>query len=880
MPDPSTLAAATNRDTPVVDPAAVLDALPAPVLVVAADGRIERANASARDRLGDVGIAPGAAIDDVFGFDGPDGVSGFAGLAAQCAVGGRPARVSTVLVRARDGHRLDADVTRVPGGFVVTVTATGAHPAGTTFAGTSLEAQLKTFFEHVPAYTRLKDLEGRYTLWNSRNDEVFGTPGQGMLGRTVYDTVLPEEAARRVADAERLAIAEDSTVTYEVVAPSDPSRTIRSAVFPVRDETGTIVGTGAIGFDVSDFKRLERQYRAAYSELARAHRALRHHVEHTPLAVMEFDREHRIVSWSPRCTELFGYTAGEVLGRMPSEFALIHPDDLEFVVSKFPVAGVGERDFWRLNNRNLHKDGRVLHVEWFNSMLRGDEGEFVGLLSLAIDRTEEVTARRALEASEARYALAIAASRDAVFDLDFRTGELGPSPRFIEMLGIDSVDDLPPLAELPRRLFVPEDRSLVRRALAAHFLHGEPISFEARLERPGGDPLWVNVRADSKRDATGRVSRMFGSFRDISERKRTEQELAAALERLEHHLANSLMGVVEVDESGTVLAWSETAQRILGWRADELVGRPATVFVHPDDLALIEPYFERFADPTFQSWNLVNRNLHRDGHVKTCEWYSTVIRDDDGRMVSNLAFFIDRTAEADALAELRRSNLELEQFAYLASHDLQEPLRMVANYSELVARDYGDRLDDEGRAFLGYAIDGAQRMRQLIHDLLDYSRAGSAPLSRRTVDAGAVVDAVAATFRAELADGGGRITRDSLPSLLTDESQLALMFQNLVGNGLKYRSDAPPAVHVSCRPIHGGYAFGVRDNGIGIEPEYRERIFDMFQRLHPRRRYPGTGIGLAICRRVAERLGGRIWVESTPGCGSTFWFEVPAATPE
>jgi light-regulated signal transduction histidine kinase (bacteriophytochrome) len=226
--------------------------------------------------------------------------------------------------------------------------------------------------------------------------------------------------------------------------------------------------------------------------------------------------------------------------------------------------------------------------------------------------------------------------------------------------------------------------------------------------------------------------------------------------------------------------------------------------------------------------------------------------------------------------DLTRSNRDLEQFAYVASHDLQEPLRAVAGFVEILRRRLGSSLDSKAAGYMDFVVDGAKRMQSLINGLLEYSRAGQAENNELT-SAQTALDTALAYLRKTIEDSGAVVKSDELPAIHFDSTQLTQLFHNLIGNAIKFRGNANPRIHVRAKRERGGWQFAVSDNGIGFEPEYAERIFLIFQRLHSREQYPGTGIGLAICKKIVERHKGKIWVESKPGDGSTFYFTIPDA---
>ena len=274
---------------------------------------------------------------------------------------------------------------------------------------------------------------------------------------------------------------------------------------------------------------------------------------------------------------------------------------------------------------------------------------------------------------------------------------------------------------------------------------------------------------------------------------------------------------------------------------------------------------------------------HDDGHITSVLYNASVYRDEAGQVVGVFAAARDITERRQAeekiktyTEDLHRSNQELEHFAYVASHDLQEPLRTVCSFSQLLGQRYRGKLDADANDFINFIVDGAARMQTLINDLLAFSRVGTRGNPFAPVACGEILRIALGNLDMAIADSGANITHDPLPTVLADPTQMTQLFQNLCSNAIKFRRpEEAPQIHVSAARQDGVWHFNVRDNGVGIEPRYFDRIFIIFQRLHGREEYPGTGIGLAVCKKIVERHGGRIWVESEPGKGSTFHFTIP-----
>ncbi|MBI2953368.1 MAG: PAS domain S-box protein [Chloroflexi bacterium] len=358
---------------------------------------------------------------------------------------------------------------------------------------------------------------------------------------------------------------------------------------------------------------------------------------------------------------------------------------------------------------------------------------------------------------------------------------------------------------------------------------------------------------------------------EIAERRQAEEWFRT--------LINSSPIGIYVVQGGRFQFINPQFEKQAGYSQEELLGMDALSLVHREDRMMVRENAVKMLKGESSS-QYQFRIISKDGQSKWIMETVTSIQYYGKR--ATLGNFMEITdykrIEAkleQTVAELERSNAELERFAYVASHDLQEPLRMVASYVQLLARRYKGKLDDDADDFIGFAVDGATRMKGLINDLLAYSRIGTRGKPFEPTNCGVVLDQVLANLKLAIEESDAVITHEPLPVVLADTSQIAQLLQNLIGNALKFRGDRPAEVHVRAERRNGDWLLSVRDRGIGIAPEFYERIFLVFQRLHNRDEYPGTGIGLAICKKIIERHGGCIWVESEPDKGSVFYFTIP-----
>jgi PAS domain S-box-containing protein len=391
-----------------------------------------------------------------------------------------------------------------------------------------------------------------------------------------------------------------------------------------------------------------------------------------------------------------------------------------------------------------------------------------------------------------------------------------------------------------------------------------------------GKQINISLTVSPVKDASDKVIGASTIASDITERKRMEEELHAASLYV-RSIEASLDLLIIISPEGKIMDANEAAVKVTGVARKKLSGTDfLDYFTEPAKAG--EGYQTVLEKGPIKDYPLTIR--HTSGKLMDVSCNASVYKDEAGNVLGVFLAARDITERKQAeeklkqaVEDLKRSNAELERFAYVASHDLQEPLRMVASYTQLLEKRYKDRLDADAHDFINYAVEGAKRMQNLINDLLAYSRIGTRGKTFEPTDCEAVFKAAVTNLDVAIKESKAKVTHDPLPTVIADEGQLIQVFQNLIGNAIRFRRKQPPRVHVTAQPDRDKWVFSVKDNGIGIDPQYFDRIFIIFQRLHSE--VPGTGTGLAITKRIVERHGGRIWIESEPGKGSTFLFTIP-----
>lgn len=567
--------------------------------------------------------------------------------------------------------------------------------------------------------------------------------------------------------------------------------------------------------------------------------------------------------------DLLGYSREEYIGHNITQFHADGPviDDILYRLTK----GETLRSY---PARLLCKDGSIRHVA-IDSSVRFENGEFVHTRCITRDVTAELAAAQKLRDAEKWYRELIDALPVAVYTTNASGHITDYNAEAARFAGRD-VERGKDRWCVSQRLYradgtiLPHDECPMAVALKT----GQPVrGVEAIAERPDGTRVYFMPYPTPLKDDAGTVVGGINVLVDITHRKQNEEARA----RLAAIVESSDDAVISKNLNGVIQSWNSGAQRIFGYTPDEAIGKPVTMLIpegHDNEEPSILARIRR--GERVEHYETIRQR--KNGSVIDISLTVSPVFDERGRVIGASKIARDISDRKRAEAELRRANADLEQLAYSATHDLQEPIRNISVYAEVMNRRYGPTLDERGQESLAFIGDSAKHMNSLVKGLLAYLQSGGADNTLENVDPEAALADALANLGARIQETEASVTNEHLPGIQMRAGQMEQLFQNLIANALKYRrDDEAPRIHIGVERAGAEWKFSVKDNGIGIYPQYKDRIFGIFKRLHKNDdKYPGTGIGLAICQRIVERQGGRIWVESDgEGQGSTFYFTVP-----
>ncbi|MFC2049676.1 PAS domain S-box protein [Chloroflexota bacterium] len=731
------------------------------------------------------------------------------------------------------------------------------------------ELEKTTILATMPELVVYQDLEHRVVWANKAAGESVGLAPEDLVGRYCYE-VWQQRSLPCVNCP--LVPARETGKPQENEASSPDGRFWLVRGYPVTDHDGVVRGVIEVTHDITERKKAEEILR-------RNEERFRLLYEGAPLAYQSLDAGGCFIDVNQAWLNTMGYSREEVIGKRFSDF--LAPHELEAYKKRFPefkAGGEVQVDVEVVRKNCSHAIMAIIGKIGYDA-----HGHFKQTHCILIDITErKQTEERILVANE-RLEYLMSSSSVVIYSAEAHGNYAGTfiSGNVAQLTGYESRE----FTEDPKFWYNrihPDDREPVATEIPKIFekdLH----SYEYRFRCKDGDYIWLRDEMKLIRDEKGNPVEIIGVWSDITERKKAERELQEEHRKLQEAQALGRIGNWEYDVDSQTVTWSDETYVL--YEHDPAFGPPSieeeAKYYSADQARALRDYAARSIE-NGEEFKYDLDAILPSGKRTAFAASMRPIKNESGRVIRLFGTVQDITerkrAEEElnnAMEELRRSNAELERFAYVASHDLQEPLRMVSSYMQLLERRYKDKLDADANDFIDFALGGAERMHELLNNLLVYSRVGTKTKPFKRTDMEAVLQATLDNLQVAIKESKAKVSHDPLPTVMADEGQMVQVLQNLIGNAVKFRGEKQPLIHVSAEQRDSEWVFSVKDNGIGIEPQYFDRIFLIFQRLH-REEYPGTGAGLAIAKKIIERHGGRMWIESQPGKGSTFYFSIKA----
>jgi PAS domain S-box-containing protein len=738
------------------------------------------------------------------------------------------------------------------------MTAAGAGALTALVGGGDLnDSVFRELVETLPVAMYTTDAEGHLTYFNAAAVKLSGrVPELGTDKWCVTWKIFLHDGTPLPHDQSPMAIALKGAGVpsgIECIAERPDGSRFWFTPCPavVRNLEGRIVGGINLLVEITDRKHAEIQ----------ANEQFRAIVETTPECVKIVASDGTLLFMNTPGLAMVGASAGDaVVGR--NVYDIIALEDRNRFREFNERICKGEKSSLQFDIVGLK--GARRHMETHAAPLRHLDGTTV---HLAV--THDITEHKRAERADFLLGAIVDSSDDAIISKNL-DGVITSWNRSAERLfGYTSEEAV---GQTVAALLIPDDREGEEPDILAKLRKGERVDhFETVRRCKDGSLIEISLTISPVRDHQGRIIGASKIARDITQRRRAEKRLTEQARLLDL----SSDAILVRDGQDRILEWNRAAEKMYGFTGEEALGRISHELLRTE-----------FPVPFPEIQGILLRDGSWAGElIHTCRTGSRITtlsrwvaeRDKKGDLIRTLESNNDITERVRAQEEVRRANQDLEQFAFSATHDLQEPLRSVKIYSELLAMRHGDTVGEEARKFITIVHNGATRMEMLVRDLLAYTQVANFDAPIATADANEALNDALANLSGSISECGAKITADLLPSLPVHGMHLQQVFQNLIGNAIKYRSpDRPPLVHVGVERQPGHWLFAVSDNGIGIDPEYKENIFGLFKRLHTSDEYSGTGIGLAICQRIVDRYHGRIWVESEPGSGSIFRFNLPA----
>lgn len=753
------------------------------------------------------------------------------------------------------------------------------------------ENKFRTLAENSPDIIIRFDRQSRYMYVNPATAEVYGYSQEEIIGKTNTELGMDPEHVKLWEEYHQkvFTTGKPEKIEFQYISPQGKEYYFNTSIVP-EFVNGKVASVLAISHDISEIKAAESRLKEtldnleelvkertsevekAYNSLKESERSLSEAQRMAHLGNWEWNIITNELYWSDEIYRIFERSPQEFEATYDAFLEYIHPEDRDYVIKAVKEALNGKN--YNINHRITLSSGeeRIVHEQ--AEVIFNGENVPVRMRGTVQDITEHKRAEKALKLANAYNRSLIEASIDPFVTIgpDGKITDVNNSTEFVtgysreELIGTDFSD-----------YFTEPEKA--KEGYQHVFLKGLVQNYPLEIQHKDGHITPVLYNASVYRDEAGEVIGIFAAARDISEQKKAEEALRLSNLYNRSLIEASMDPLVTIGPDGKITDLNKATELVTGYSRNELIGTDFSDYFTESEKASTG-YRQAFTEGEVRDYPLEIQ--HRNGHITPVLYNASIYKDEAGEVIGVFAAARDITERKKAeellklkLEELARSNAELEQFAYVSSHDLQEPLRMIASYLQLLQRKYQGKLDDKADKYIYFAVDGASRMQNLINDLLEFSRVTTKAREFEPTDCKFVLDQVLFDLDVSIKENKASIFYGSLPVVMADPIQFNQVFQNLISNAIRFRSEKDPEIEISAEKKADQWLFSVKDNGIGIDPKFSDRIFEVFKRLHKREEYPGTGIGLSICKKIIERHGGQIWLESEPGKGSTFYFTLP-----
>ncbi len=704
--------------------------------------------------------------------------------------------------------------------------------------------------------------DGTVVKINNKAAERLGEDSKNLLGKNIYD-LIPDDIS-----GNRRRIIDNVFKTAKPVLFHDTHDKwfFENRIYPALVQGDEVKLVAIYAIDITDRVKAEKDvvFARNFSESI---------IDALPGVFYMFDKDGKFVKWNQNFLGQTGYSSEEMQVISPMVFF----EDYEKQKVLSSISEVFKTGYSDLEANLITKHKKKIPYHWTGTKLVIDTKEY--LIGIGNDISERKIFENALKESENRYQLALEAANEGIWDWYVNEDVVYYSDQWKAQLGYGS-NELEDSFSTWQNLLHPDDYEFANKAMNDYVEKPQgDFLLEFRLRHKDGSYRWIHSKAASQKDKNGKIIRMFGAHTDITERKNAEKKIQESEQKflsLYHNAPDMYVSVSP--EDGSILECNNTLLETLGYKKEEIIGQPILKMYHDESINKAKFVLSEFA----QDGKVNNRELilkKKNGEKLNVSLNITSVKDRKGNIKYSIFSWRDITDKKrqeqelkKTLLELERSNRDLEQFAYIASHDLQEPLRMISSFLQLLEKKYNHILDSDGKEYIAFAVDGASRMSQLIKDLLAFSRLGTRGQAFENTDLNEVIKDAIDNLSASIDENNAKIEVRKMPEIAVDKTQIVQLFQNLISNAIKFKGEKNPEIKIAVTKRKEYYEFSVADNGIGFEENYKDRIFVIFQRLHTNEEYSGTGIGLAVCKKIVERHGGNIWVKSKSGKGSTFYF--------